>query len=450
MFTNHVIKKVPIACMAAVVLLSGCGSDSPSPGKGDTSPNGDAPKGAEAKAYTGGPVELLIKDVNTAISTDQDVQNAIARVLKAKYPDITFRIVKDSIEDMLATGNPPDLVALSHNQLANYKSLDIPDDLNGMVKMLNLDLTTIEPTILNAIRSFGAGGELYGLPFGMNHGALIYNKDIFDKFGVPYPKDSLTWEQVVELNQRHLTRQESGVQYIGASTSSFLNMTRQYGLATIDEKSEKAVLTSDGFRQVFGIIQQLLQAPGYVRNNKYTYTGPDFYREQTLAMQANWIAAIANDIKNYKPAFGWELSTFPSFKERPGVGNPVDFHMMAVSKTSKHKEAAVRLLETLISKEAQLAISKAGRLTILTDAQVKVTFAEDSGIFAGKNLQSIFKVSSAPLVSSDFSIYKDAVNPQVNEAVKSMALNQTDINTALRQAEEKANQAINSQKASQK
>jgi multiple sugar transport system substrate-binding protein len=447
MFNNTNSWRALIAGMAAVAILSGCGSESPAPGKGDASPNGDS---SAPKPYAGGPVELLIKDVNTAIATELDVQNVIARALKAKYPDITFRIVKDSIEDMIASGSPPDIVALSQGQLANYKSLDIPDDLRTMIKTLNLDLTPIEPTVMDAIRSFGTNGELYGLPFGMNHGALIYDKDIFDKFGVPYPKDSLTWEEVVDLNRRYLTRNEGGIQYVGAATSAFVNMFRQYGLSTVDEKNEKAVLTTDGFQRVFGLLQQLFQVPGYVQNNKYSYVSADFYREQTLAMQANWIAAIANDIKSYKPSFAWELSTFPAFKDRPGVGNPVDFHMMAVSKTSKHKDAAMRMLETLVSKETQLAISKAGRLTILADPQVKVTFAQDSGIFTGKNLQSIFKVSSAPLVRSDFSQYKDVISPSINDAVKSIALNQADMNTALRQAEEKANQAVNNMKASQK
>ncbi|MDF2724147.1 MAG: hypothetical protein K0Q59_3822, partial [Paenibacillus sp.] len=145
MFNNTNSWRALIAGMAAVAILSGCGSESPAPGKGDASPNGDS---SAPKPYAGGPVELLIKDVNTAIATELDVQNVIARALKAKYPDITFRIVKDSIEDMIASGSPPDIVALSQGQLANYKSLDIPDDLRTMIKTLNLDLTPIEPTVM--------------------------------------------------------------------------------------------------------------------------------------------------------------------------------------------------------------------------------------------------------------------------------------------------------------
>lgn len=447
MFRPKFICKLLIVCFVTLSVLIGC-SGTPRPGNESTGP-GTADKAGVPGPYTGGPVELLIKDVNTAIFTDQDIQKVMMQAVKAKYPEITLRIVNDKIEDMIASGSPPDMVALSHSQLANYKSLDLPDDLRTWIKQRNIDLTSLDPVVMNAIKDFGPSGEIFGLPFGMNHGALIYNKDIFDKFGLPYPKDSLTWEEVVEMNRR-LTRLEGGVQYIGAATSSFLNMTRQYGLSLVDEKNEKAVLTSDGFRHVFGLMQQLFQVPGYVQKSNYTYKNTDFYRDQTLVMQANWIAAVAGDIKKLKPPFKWDLTAFPVYKDRPAVGNPVDFHMLAVSKTSKHKDAAIRVLETLLSKEAQLAISKSGRISVLADPQIKVTFAEDSGIFTGKNLKAIFNVSAAPLVRSDFSEYKDVISPFITDAVKNIAVNKADINTALRQAEEQANQKVRSMKEAQR
>ena len=117
-----------------------------------------------------------------------------------------------------------------------------------------------------------------------------------------------------------------------------------------------------------------------------------------------------------------------------------------MSKVSDKKEAAYRVMEALLTPEAQTAISKAGRITVLTDPDIKSVYAENSGIFKGKNLEAVFSVPNSPLVDSDFSIYRDAAAPILRDTVKEVALQKTDINSALRTANEKANAAIELQK----
>ena len=38
-------------------------------------------------------------------------------------------------------------------------------------------------------------GKLYGLPSDFSTIALVYNKDMFDKYGVPYPDDTWDWDK---------------------------------------------------------------------------------------------------------------------------------------------------------------------------------------------------------------------------------------------------------------
>ena len=49
--------------------------------------------------------------------------------------------------------------------------------------------------------------------------------------------------------------------------------------------------------------------------------------------------------------FRWNLAEFPSYKEKPHVAPPVDLHEMMVSRTSEHKEEAVRVIERKASKD---------------------------------------------------------------------------------------------------
>src|ERR1041384_6463794 len=45
-------------------------------------------------------------------------------------------------------------------------------------------------------------GRQYSYPCNFTVDILIYNKNVFDRFGVPYPTNDMTWEQFIELAQR--------------------------------------------------------------------------------------------------------------------------------------------------------------------------------------------------------------------------------------------------------
>ncbi len=45
-------------------------------------------------------------------------------------------------------------------------------------------------------------GHQYGIPYRRDRYVLLYNCELFDRAGIPYPKERLTWEQVHELAQQ--------------------------------------------------------------------------------------------------------------------------------------------------------------------------------------------------------------------------------------------------------
>jgi multiple sugar transport system substrate-binding protein len=93
-------------------------------------------------------------------------------------------------------------------------------------------------------------------------------------------------------------------------------------------------------------------------------------------------------------------------------------------------------------------MNKGGRLTALKDPAIRKDFAVDLNIFEGKNLAGVFSVKPAPAPRS--SMYDSKGYSYLNEALKIMILSSTDINTALREAEEKTNKYIEEEKQKQK
>jgi multiple sugar transport system substrate-binding protein len=115
--------------------------------------------------------------------------------------------------------------------------------------------------------------------------------------------------------------------------------------------------------------------------------------------------------------------------------------MAVVNKSSSKREAAYQVLLSITSDEVQTAISKAGRMPVLTKQEILDVFGQDSGLFEKKNLKNIFLMKPAPLPEA--SKFDPKINALLNgEVTRNVVIDRMDINTALRNAEEKANKEI--------
>ncbi|UUZ85296.1 hypothetical protein LJK88_18060 [Paenibacillus sp. P26] len=237
-----------------------------------------------------------------------------------------------------------------------------------------------------------------------------------------------------------MTRTDQGTQYIGIDLGDPQSLTRAYSLPVVDEKQEKAVLTTEGYRRVFGIYEKLYQIPGMVGSGgKYSYGIDNFIKEQKTAMYPYWLSAVTARVSLMKD-INWDIVSFPSFDDKPGLGREVDFHLAMVTPNSNNKNAAYAVLKTLVSTETERAMNRGTRLTVLKDPALKKEVSADTKLYEGKNLQGIFTVKPAPAPEAtkfDVKLY-----PFLKEAAKGMAVDKKDVNTVLREADEKANKFI--------
>jgi len=438
--------------MAGGTLLAGCSSGAgKGTGTGKDGGSDDSTKAAKEELYNNEPVTLKFYSHNAGILSDADLETVIAGPVRAKYPNITLELIKGTaLDKMIAAGEVPDIIATSNYYLHGVLELGLGSDLNAFIKSQRIDLNRFEPETINVLKKFGKNGEMFGIPYAMNYGVLVYNKDIFDKFGVSHPKDGMTWNQILDL-ARQVTRSDQGNQYIGLDLQDPQLLTRSYSLPTVDEKQEKAVLTSDGYKKVFGIYEQLYGIRGIVdANKKYTYGIDAFLKDQKVAMFPYWISALTARLPQLKEPgkdFNWDVVSFPSFDDRPGIGREIDFHLAMIPPTSNNKKAAFAAIQALISNEAQLAMNKSGsRVTALNDPAIRKQFASDAKLYDGKNLQNIFAVKPAPLPEA--TAYDVKSYSFLKEGIQSMVSDGKDINTALRAANEKADKYIQEMKLS--
>jgi len=431
-------KALALLVLAFALLMPGCGGAT----------NGKETSGKETKdEYGGEPVTLTVWNQAAGILNDNDLETFLGKPVRDKYPNISFRLITGAkLEELIAAGETPDFITTSNYYLYNLMSLELTDDLSGMIKKEAIDLSKFEPAVVDALKKFGAKGEIYGMPFAQNYGITLYNKDIFDKFGVPYPKDQMTWNDMIELSRR-VTRQDRQDVYIGLDPGGVQTLVRARSLPVVDETRQKAALSTEPIKQIFSLLQNLYSIPGIVQDGgkKYSYGFDYFQKDKKLAMLPYWLAALTSRVPLLNEAgINWDIVSFPTFPDRPQYGREVDFHLIVVSKTSKNKEAAYKALKAIVSEEAQRAMNKNVRLTVLNNPALRTEFASDLKYYEGKNLAGIFKVQPSPLPM--FSEYDDKLYSYLRNAVTRMVRDKVDINTALREAEEEGNKYISEQK----
>jgi multiple sugar transport system substrate-binding protein len=427
---NRKISLIAVFLLAGIV--SGCG------GKADN--NGQsAAKNADME-----PVTLEV--FNQIALSDDDWKRLVEEPLKKKYPNVTLTKTTGgkSLDLQIAEGYRPDIVLSGFYFLGDLFQLKIPASIEDYVQKNKTDLNRFDSLAVNELRK---DGKLYGLPFYMNKAALVYNKDLFDKFGVAYPKDDMTWDDAVELAKK-MTRFESGVQYIGLYPSNWDLLASQLSLQKIDTATNKAMVNSEGHKKVFRVLDHLFSIPGnrYIEN--IFEQQKLFFKEQSVAMLTYWVAGLVPELEKLHNAgtpINWDMVTLPSFADKKGIGAKVDAHVFLISDQSKNKDNAFEVIQYLTtSKEVQTEVVKTGKFPSTADQEVIRYFGQNYNSLKGKNVDKVIKMKSATLHTYHM-LENSTVNKPMAAAQKKVFAEKVDINTALRQAEEEINKNIEAQ-----
>jgi multiple sugar transport system substrate-binding protein len=364
--------------------------------------------------------------------------------LKKLYPNITVNIVPKGkgIEELVASGLPFDLFLEFHGNLGTLTQVGLLEDMTPLAKRHNEDLSRFTPLLLDTLKEYSDKSELFALPFSQQVSALYYNKDIFDKFGVPYPKDGMTWEEATELG-RKLTRQDGGTQYYGLDPEHAIRMAYPLSLVVVNGRTNKAEVNNEKWQRVFQNAKTIYSIPGNMPAKASDLTGGAanrFIKNKNVAMFGT--VNIVDRLKEMSDnGINWDIAQYPSYSGQPNVAGMVDMHVAGVTKTSKYKDAAFRVVQLLTSNEIQtLAAKQRPTVSTLANPELEKQFAADLSYMKGKNIAALFK-SKAPSAPR-FSVYFGQGRAILDKHYVEFIQGKTDMNTALRAAEEEINKQV--------
>jgi len=421
---------------ASLVVLTACGG-------GNTPPAANAPAPVEEKKKD--PVELVF--YSQVADYDQTFMDTFGNMIQTKFPHVTVKHLpagSNKIADVVASGQTIDVMFMSIGQADSLTTYDYQYDISEMIKTSKYDLSKLEPSAVELQKGFANNG-MYGLPVFTNTLGLFYNKNLFDKFGVEYPKDGLNWDQLKDLAKR-LSRTEGGVSYKGLVMSSSANIVlNQYSAAYIDPATKKSIFTTDSFKKAFELLTSVSKIPGNELTAQTWSLAEQqkmFFQNQNAAMLLHFVVLSLSTLKDQ---FDWDIATFPQLADKPGVGPQSYPTYFYVTKTSKHKQDAFDVIAYLTTEEFQNHLAKKGMLPILKDRVAGMSqFGQDVPTLKNKNVKALLPEKFAPSALTKVEVVK-AQSPGHTayfEAYQNTVLGQKDTNTALREAGEKLDQKL--------
>lgn len=427
---------IALGTAGLLLVLTACsGSGTPDVGK----EAGGTPAQHEKKE----PITLYFYNVGDNFNPEGYFEEKFGKAIKEKFPHITPVLIPTTtgaLDKQIATNQSIDVIFGSVGLVYNSIFLnEMQYDIEPLVKKYKTDLSRFEPQALEMIRQM-SGGKLYALPFDTAASVIYYNKNLFDKFGVAYPKDDMTWDELYNMSVK-LTRNEGGVQYYGFTISpNHYFLRNQLSLNFVDPQTQQVSLTNDNVKSLMDNIARFYQIPGFNPDKaKMDSLTKMFFKDQVSAM---WTPVAGLHVEDALAPLNWDIVSYPKMNGFGPQPYPV---FMFLNVGSKYKDDAYQVMDFLSSETFLTEKAKAATfIPSLSSANVSKVFGQDAPLYKGRNVAAIpLKNMAKP---SPQSKYYSAATAQLTNALRGILYEGKDINTALRDAEEAVKKTIEADK----
>ena len=361
------MKKFLALAMTGIMALSlaACGGSSGSSGSSESNGSASAPSNS---------LTINIWDSNQQAGLQQIVDEWSAESgISAKIEVVDWDNYWTLLEAGASGGTMPDVFWMHSNTAQMYMENDILLDLTDYVaKDDSTDMSKFYQGIVDLYTR--SDGKIFALPKDHDTICLLYNKAIFDQYGVDTPTADWTWEDMYEAAKK-ITEASNGEVYGMAMNTSnnqdgWYNLVYDYGAEIITEDHKGTSIGSDEGKAGMEMVRKLLSvgAPQAV----VAETGTDsLFMSGKCAMitQGSWMINSFYKAENHADYF-WSLLPYADVNgngqcddgERQSCYNGLGW---AASAGTSNPDACYSLISYLCSeksqiKQAELGVTMAG------------------------------------------------------------------------------------------
>lgn len=287
-------------------------------------------------------------------SENLDIQRRIAAAFEARHPGVRVQVeaygagFNQKLSAAFGAHNPPDLMLMWNFPLYHrvLEPLDAYQSRDAAFASADL--------VPGLLRFASVDGRLYGVPAGFTSQVIYYNKDMFDRAGLAYPKPDWSWDDLRALALK-LSRADAKVfgygvdvapdpydfqGYLWSAGARMLGSDGRRVQGELDAPAAQAMFT-----MLLGLLDQGLAATlgvGDGKNQRQLFVAD---RVAMLMDGAAFRLELAQDGKR----FG--VAPLPRFQGRPAQ-SVVSVSSVAMARESKQKELAWQFIKFYSSAEA--------------------------------------------------------------------------------------------------
>lgn len=329
---------------------------------------------------------------------------------------------------MLSGGANVDLYGVNGiSKLDLYVSKNALVDLTKMIKDSKLNLAPYGPSFLDTAAM--ENGKYYALPYRSSAYALFYNKDIFDKEKISYPKQ-MTWDEYAKL-AAVLTKGEGPNKQWGGYYADWMRVpliALQKGSNLLDDNLETISEWLQFLNRIYNIDKSHVS---YKEMKAEQLDWIKMFESGKIAMLPNgeWtINMLKADIEAGKCKINFDMAPIPlptGAKSAITAGGVSTY--IGINSNSKNIKAAFKFVKFLCGPEGESIIANCSVLPAYISNQTRNSFLKATGI---KGSEYFFHVKT---VSENQPVRQiDAVNRAYDEEKDLYLLEQQNIETTIK------------------
>ena len=339
-----------LAALMVATVLAACGGDSGSNG-------GNA--GGDGKKATSLTVNIWDSNQKKGLQEIADKWTETSGV-KAHIEVVDWDNYWTLLEAGASGGTMPDVFWMHSNTAQMYMENDLLLKLNDYIEKDKVDMSKYYEGVKNLYTR--SDGNVYALPKDHDTIALLYNKAIFDKYGVEYPTDNWTWDDMYEAAKKITEGSNGDVYGMAMNTSNnqdgWYNLIYSYGGQVVTDDHKGTTIGGDASKAGMEMCRKLLSvgAPQSV----VAETGTDsLFQSNKVGMitQGSWMINSFYTAEGHADYY-WALLPYADLNgngtcektERYSAYNGLGW---AASAATKDPDSAASLIEYFCSEEGQ-------------------------------------------------------------------------------------------------
>ncbi len=276
-----------------------------------------------------------------------DILKPLLSEFEKENPDIKVDFMHipqnyfQKIHLLFASNTAPDVIFINNLYLPIYANA-------GLLEELNTD-DNFYPQSLNAL---SWQGKLYAIPRDVSNLVIYYNKDMFLKKHIPFPKQNWTFDDFLQTSKKLTDKNTFGISF-EEDPLFYLPYLMSNGGGFLPEEINKAE-SQEAINFYADLRNKYHTAPK--KNESASATMAQLFLQERIGMylSGRWMVPKLRE----EASFDWDIAQFP--KGTKGSIVQLDASGWAISKSSKHKAEALKLINYLSDEKSIEKFTQSG------------------------------------------------------------------------------------------